>query len=100
MISLGAVTDLCQNKIQCINLDDKQFVLIYHSDEFYLLDNHCPHKAAALCEGEIHGDEILCPWHKARFNIKTGRGLSPLAGNGVKSWPLSLKDGELMVDLN
>ncbi len=96
---LGSIEELKKISIRCITMDEFSWVLIHQSDQFYLLDNHCPHKGALLCEGESHHDEILCPWHKARFDIKTGQGLSTLAGEGVKSWPLIIKDGQLSVDL-
>lgn len=97
---IGNIEELKKTKIQCIEFEQRSLVLIYLNDQFYLLDNYCPHKAAALCDGEIVGEEIECPWHKARFDIKTGRGLSPLAGNGVKSWPLTEENGQLSVKLN
>lgn len=97
---IGHIEKLKQSKIQCIEKEDRSLVLIYQSEQFYLLDNLCPHKAAALCEGELHGDEIECPWHKARFDIKTGKGLSPLAGQGVSSWPLMIENEQLVVDFD
>lgn len=100
MLTLGLTSELSRQAIQCIQLAEQQFVLIYLDDEFILLDNLCPHKAAALCDGELDGTVIICPWHHARFDIKTGRGLTPLAGKGVKRWPLRVVKGELLVDLN
>ena len=97
---LGNIEELKQSKIQCIDAGDYSLVLIYQAEQFYLLDNLCPHKAAALCDGELYGDEIECPWHKARFDIKTGNGLSPLAEKGVKSWPLTIENDQLMVELD
>lgn len=97
-MKLGHIEQLKQSKIQCIEKDGHSLVLIYQSEQFYLLDNLCPHKAAALCEGELDGDVIECPWHKARFDIKTGKGLSPLAGHGVTSWPLMIENEQLVVD--
>ncbi len=96
----GMVEDLKKLKIQCIETENHSFALIYKDDQFYLLDNLCPHKAAALCEGGLYGDEIECPWHGARFNIKTGHGLTALAGKGVKLWPLSEQNGQLSVKLD
>ncbi len=98
-INLGAVTELEQTQIQCVEQQGEQYVLIHQQGEFFLLDNHCPHKAAALCEGELSNHEIQCPWHKAKFDIRTGRGLSPLAGKGVNSWPLTVEDGQLFADM-
>jgi len=99
LLYLGEVSELKNTHIHCIE-GDHQLVLIYQQDEFYLLDNLCPHKAAALCDGDIHGYEIQCPWHRAKFDIRSGRGLSPLAGGGVKSWPLTIQDGRLLADLS
>ncbi len=96
---LGDIEELKQTQVQCINVEDNSLLLIYQSDQFYLLDNLCPHKGAALCEGQLKDDVIECPWHKAQFDIKTGSGLSRLAGNGVKSWPLTIEDGQLSVEL-
>ena len=97
---IGEVEHLKKKAIQCIRHKDQAFVLIYQSQQFYLLDNLCPHKAADLCEGNLQGTEISCPWHKARFDIKTGAGLTPLAGKGVKSWPLMIKNGQLLAEID
>ena len=100
MIVLGKVDELRQQPVQCIEQNDRSWVLIHQDGEFYLLDNLCPHKAAALCDGDVHGDTIECPWHKARFDIKTGTGLTPLAGQGVKSWPLSIQGEQLRAEID
>jgi ferredoxin-nitrite reductase len=34
--------------------------------------NQCPHAGASLAEGLVEGDEVLCPLHGHRFNLKTG----------------------------
>jgi nitrite reductase/ring-hydroxylating ferredoxin subunit len=98
-IALGDVAELKRHALQCLHHQQYQFVLIYKDLHFYLLDNLCPHKAAALCEGKLQGDAISCPWHQALFDIRTGHGLSPLAGKGVRSYPVSEVDGQLMVEL-
>jgi nitrite reductase/ring-hydroxylating ferredoxin subunit len=99
MVKLGLTSELSRQPIRCIQLGEQQFVLVYLDNEFALLDNLCPHKAAALCDGELDGTAIVCPWHNARFDIKTGRGLTPLAGKGIQRYPLHIENGELSVDL-
>lgn len=99
-VNIGYVPELSGQKVQCINVDDHQFVLIFHQQQFSLLDNHCPHKGALLCEGELVDDAIQCPWHKARFDVQSGKGLSALAGTGVKSYPLKVLDGQLFAELS
>jgi nitrite reductase (NADH) small subunit len=36
------------------------------------MDNLCPHQGASMGLGEIKGEEIICPLHQYRFNIKDG----------------------------
>jgi nitrite reductase/ring-hydroxylating ferredoxin subunit len=31
---------------------------------------------------------MTCPWHGAKFDIRTGAVLGPLAGQAVKSYPV------------
>lgn len=47
---------------------------IYNLDgEYFATDDTCTHALASLSEGEICGDEIVCPLHFATFNIRTGQ---------------------------
>ena len=59
-------------------------------NEYYALNNVCPHQLAPLCEGDITGlvtseevdaekyeyerpgEIITCPWHNWEFDVKTG----------------------------
>ena len=100
LYNLGTIDQLQQNQLQCIERDERQFVLVHQHGEFFLLDNRCPHKGEALCDGDLSDYSIECPWHRARFDIRDGRGLSPLAGDGIKAWPLSIEDGQLIADLS
>ncbi len=96
-IKIGTLQKLRSRRIQCISIDGKEIVLIYHRQNFYALDDVCPHKSARLCTGALKGDEIVCPWHGAEFNITTGKSFSPFASKGVKSWPVSIRDQAVFI---
>jgi hypothetical protein len=36
----------------------------------------------------VVGEEVICPWHGSRFNVKTGSVLTPPARQGVESFPV------------
>ena len=38
----------------------------------YALQNACPHAGGDLAGGELDGEEVVCPLHGHRFNVKTG----------------------------
>ena len=58
---------------------------------YYAIENTCPHRGGPLAEGMVVGEEVICPWHGSRFNVKTGSVLTPPARQGVEAslsgWP-------------
>ena len=44
------------------------------SDGYYATQAACPHLNGPLAKGKILNDrEIQCPWHRARFDIRSGQ---------------------------
>jgi nitrite reductase/ring-hydroxylating ferredoxin subunit len=46
--------------------------------EFHAIDNICTHAYACLSDGYFEGDELECPLHGGRFDVRTGK-----AGGGI-----------------
>jgi phenylpropionate dioxygenase-like ring-hydroxylating dioxygenase large terminal subunit len=42
----------------------------------------CPHMGGPLDSGQIANGEVICPWHRFRFDLSTGqgRGMARLLG--------------------
>jgi 3-phenylpropionate/trans-cinnamate dioxygenase ferredoxin subunit len=68
---------------------------------YYAIENTCPHRGGPLAEGMMAGEEVICPWHGSRFDVKTGSVLTPPARQGVRSFPVRISgdDVEVEVDL-
>ncbi len=48
-------------------------IAVYHTARgFFATDDACPHRGGPLSEGDILGDEIVCPWHLWSFRLATG----------------------------
>lgn len=68
-------------------------------DQFYATDDTCTHAAASLADGYIDGDIVECPFHSARFCIRTGEALSLPASEPLKTYLVKVEDGAVFVDL-
>jgi len=71
-IDVGSTNDLPRGRAKAVVLGEKKVVLCHTVSGFYALDNTCPHRGGPLAEGDIIGNEIVCPWHLWGFDVATG----------------------------
>ena len=64
----------------------------------FAIDNTCPHYEAELHYGEIREGKVLCPWHRWRFELATGRCDTGKAFD-VACYPVKEEDGSIWVDV-
>ncbi|MEX0628546.1 MAG: MocE family 2Fe-2S type ferredoxin [Cucumibacter sp.] len=72
---------------------------IYRSpeDEYFATDCQCTHELAFLAEGLVMGDIIECPKHNGRFNYKTGEAKGAPVTERLRTYPVRLDDGKVMI---
>lgn len=63
----------------------------------FAIGAHCTHYHGQLGEGLLVGHQVRCPWHHARFCLKTGEALRAPAIDPVGRWEVSEKDGRIVV---
>lgn len=64
---------------------------------FYAIENTCPHRGGPLAKGMLVGEEVICPWHGSRFNMKTGAVLTPPSAQGVRSFPVRVRGSDVEI---
>src|ERR671924_1889293 len=67
--------------------------------EFYAIDDVCTHDGGPLDQGEVFENEIGCPRHGARFDVRTGKALTLPAVFPVKSYPVKVEDNDILVEV-
>ena len=82
-----------------VEVSGQKIAMFILGDKYYAIENVCPHRGGPLAEGIVAGDEVICPWHGSRFNIKTGAFLTPPARQGVKSFPVRVAGNDVEVEI-
>src|SRR5918994_8020412 len=61
-----------EGKLKNITAAGKEIVIANVNGEYYAINNICTHAGAELHEGVLEGNELVCPWHGAKWNVTTG----------------------------
>jgi len=73
-------------------------VVVFNLDgEYYAIDDVCTHDGESLAGGDVEGDEIVCPRHGARFNIRSGEVMAPPAVESIHVFPVRVQNGAVEV---
>jgi 3-phenylpropionate/trans-cinnamate dioxygenase ferredoxin component len=65
-------SDFPVGRIRSVKIDGRAVAVSHTSKGFFATDNTCPHRGGPLAEGDLIGDEIVCPWHLWGFDVATG----------------------------
>lgn len=72
-VEAARVLEVPRGRAKIVEVRDEDIVLCNVEGEIYAIANVCTHDDGPLGEGYLIGDEIECPRHGARFNVKTGQ---------------------------
>jgi 3-phenylpropionate/trans-cinnamate dioxygenase ferredoxin subunit len=77
--------------------EDLRIAVCNVDGQFYAIEDVCTHDGGSLDQGDLEGDEIECPRHGARFNVRTGDATLMPAVMPVRTFPVKIEGERLLV---
>lgn len=68
--------------------------------QFYVTDDQCTHGPGSLSEGYIDGDVVECNFHNGQFDIRTGEVVSPPCMIPVRTYPVTVENGAVTIEVD
>jgi 3-phenylpropionate/trans-cinnamate dioxygenase ferredoxin subunit len=66
-------TDSLKNgEMKTVNIAGKDVLVAKVTDNFYAVQNLCPHMKAKLTQGKLEGTVLTCPKHASQFDLTDG----------------------------
>ena len=96
-VDVAPANDLLPGDYRVVDVEDVLIAVINVDGDFYAIEDVCTHDSECLTGGEIEGEEIICPRHGARFNIKSGEALTAPAYEPVTTFPVRIENGVIQV---
>jgi len=96
-ITVARVDEIPPGGFKVVEVGGAMVALFNLGGEFHAIDDVCTHDGGSLSGGEVQGEEVVCPRHAARFNIKTGAVTAPPAYEPVHAFPVRVRDGAIEI---
>jgi nitrite reductase/ring-hydroxylating ferredoxin subunit len=64
--------DIPEGAAKMIRVKGEEMAVFKRDGHVYAIQNICPHEGGQLSKGWLEGDEVVCPLHGYKFDLKTG----------------------------
>lgn len=99
-LKAGRVDEMANGRLSYDYEDEEMDILILRvEDEFFAVVDECTHEELPLSKGLVHDCELECPYHHARFDLRTGEALSLPAVVPLRTFPVTVEDGDIYIDV-
>jgi len=94
---IAKAEEIIEGKGRPYVIGDHRIALVRYEGTLYALDDVCPHADASLAFGPVKNGCLICPWHYAEFDLKTGDALSGPAPRGIRTYQIREQDGDVLI---
>ena len=71
-ITIGKVGDIPNGGTAVVTVNQKDVAVFRIQDQYFAIDDLCPHMGASLSGGYVEDGIVTCPWHYWRFRLSDG----------------------------
>lgn len=98
-VRVARIGDLAEGQARVVTAGSLPIALCNVGGVYHAIADLCSHDNGPLGEGELFEDQIECPRHGARFDVKTGRPLTLPAVVPVPVYPVRVNGQEIEVEI-
>ena len=106
-IKVAQTDDVKDGEKKKIMMADKVLLLTNIQGEYFVINNRCPHMGGSLYDGNLKGNQIICPKHGTAFDVRTGK----VSVNGkllfiklkvgdVQSYPVKIEGSDILIGVD
>lgn len=100
LVRVASLADLPPGRLAFVEVDGLPVALANVEGVVYAFGDSCRHEGGPLSAGALIGETVTCPWHGWTYNVRTGKSLVPPVGLRIPTYPVSLRDGEIYIEID
>ena len=93
--------ELPPGAVKRVEWEDLEIMVVNCNGEFLAMEDRCSHDDGDLADGEIDVERCMveCPRHGSLFDLRTGKPKTLPAYEPVETFPVSVEDGLIKVEV-
>ncbi len=99
-VPVAKTSDVPAGMVHVFEVQGKSLAVANVNGAFYAIDNVCTHDGGPLGEGTVVGDQVECPRHGARFDVRTGLARRLPAVLPVKTYEVRVQGDDVEVNVD
>ena len=81
-------------------VEGRPIAVFLNGENYYAIDDICPHQGAPLSDGLVEDKSVTCSWHGWRFSLENGCWLdNPRSKTRVGTYPVRVVGDEIQISL-
>jgi 3-phenylpropionate/trans-cinnamate dioxygenase ferredoxin component len=102
LIDICPVDDLPPGAMRLVTWEDLEIGVINCAGNLYAIEDRCSHDDGELVYGELDQSDctVECPRHGSKFDLKTGKPLTLPAYEPVETFPVTVQDGVIKIEVD
>jgi nitrite reductase/ring-hydroxylating ferredoxin subunit/uncharacterized membrane protein len=97
MVIVANLDDLPEGETLRVDVNGTVITIARSGEELYAFQEFCTHRYGPLSEGCFKTGEVECPWHRSRFDMRTGQVTQGPAKVDIKTFQAKIVDGKVAV---
>jgi nitrite reductase/ring-hydroxylating ferredoxin subunit len=98
-VKVAKTDEVPNGQAKLVEVSGNEIAIFNVGGSYHAIDNTCTHVGGPLCEGEIVGTEVTCPWHGAVFDVTSGQVLGPPAPQPVAHYNVRVEGSDIEVEV-
>jgi 3-phenylpropionate/trans-cinnamate dioxygenase ferredoxin subunit len=98
-VEIAPASELLAGGRLFVTIEDKSIVLFNVAGNLYAIADLCAHDNGPLGDGDLEGDEVICPRHGARFDIHNGKAMRLPAVVDIPAYPVRVREGMIEIGI-
>ena len=95
--NVGKVSDFPDGAIKPFTLGDEAIAIVNSEGRWYAFSNECTHVGAALTEGYVVANQVVCWLHGSVFDMATGAKVEGPAFDPLSVYEVKVQGDDVLV---